>query len=235
MQVLDTRNTVAKSNLKEFSLIMYFEIIFTRYLWTMKTIWLSKYCAMRKFKNLAHLQIKVILTQMWSKLCEIQTMTDLGIEYARLFKLSFDMESSIIFLIGTYRFSFNCGSIIEKSYFNSNCKVFHKEIRPPSKHISSGRGRLQFNPKFILGLAFFLFWDKIGKKYWQSRTTDAQWSLFSLKSRTFGIGHTNCGVLGVFLVKLSAPILVQWVPCPCFPCYSTIISTKTQPLYPLPK
>ena len=159
-----TRNTVAKSNLKEFSLIMYFEIIFTRYLWTMKTIWLSKYCAMRKFKNLAHLQIKVILTQMWSKLCEIQTMTDLGIEYARLFKLSFDMESSIIFLIGTYRFSFDCGSIIEKSYFNSNCKVFHKEIRPPSKHISSGRGRLQFNPKFILGLAFFLFWDKIGKK-----------------------------------------------------------------------
>ena len=189
MQVLDTRNTVAKSNLKEFSLIMYFEIIFTRYLWTMKTIWLSKYCAMRKFKNLAHLQIKVILTQMWSKLCEIQTMTDLGIEYARLFKLSFDMESSIIFLIGTYRFSFNCGSIIEKSYSNSNCKVFHKEIRPPNKNISSGRGRLQFNPKFILGLAFFLFWDKIGKKYWQSRTTDAQWSLFSSKSQTFVYGQ----------------------------------------------
>ena len=196
MQVLDTRNTVAKSNLKEFSLILYFEIIFTRYLWTMKTIWLSKYCAMRKFKNLAHLQIKVILTQMWSKLCEIQTMTDLGIEYARLFKLSFDMESSIIFLIGTYRFSFNCGSIIEKSYFNSNCKVFHKEIRPPSKHISSGRGRLQFNPKFILGLAFFLFWDKIGKKYWQSRTTDAQWSLFSLKSQKFE--QINFRAFGVF-------------------------------------
>ena len=116
MQALDTRNTVAKSNLKEFSLITYFEIVFTRYLWTMKTIWLSKYFAatlkpMRKFRNFAHLQNKVILTQMWSKLCEIQTMTDLGIERARLFKLSFDMESSIIFLIGTYR-SFNCGSII---------------------------------------------------------------------------------------------------------------------------
>ena len=37
-------------------------------------------------------------------------------------------------------------------------------ISPPSKSISSGRDQLEFNPKFIFGLAFFLFRDKIGKK-----------------------------------------------------------------------
>ena len=37
----------------------------------------------------------------------------------------------------------------------------------------------------------------------------------------------------VFSADLSAPILVQWVPCRCFH-YSTIISTKkTKPLYSL--
>jgi hypothetical protein len=29
-----------------------------------------------------------------------------------------------------------------------------------------------------------------------ARTTDAQWSLFLLKSRTFGLGQTNSGVFG---------------------------------------
>ena len=129
---------------------------------------MSKYSAatlkpMRKFRNFAHLQIKVILTQIWSKLCEIQTMTDLGIECARLFKLSFGVNSSIIFIIDTYRFSFNLRLFYWESYFNSNCKVFLREIRPLSKNISRGRDRLQFNPKFILGLVFFLFRNKIGK------------------------------------------------------------------------
>ena len=30
------------------------------------------------------------------------------------------------------------------------------------------------------------------------------------------IGQINSGAFGVFLAKLSALILVQWVPCPCF-------------------
>ena len=71
-------------------------------------------------------------------------MTDLGIESARLFKLSFGVNSSIIFIIDTYRFSFNLRLI--ESHSNSNCKVFSREIRPPSKSISSGRDQLQFNP-----------------------------------------------------------------------------------------
>ena len=65
-------------------------------------------------------------------------------------------------------------------------------------------------------------------KFWRfffrsrrSRTTDAQWSLFSSKSQTFGLGQTILGRkilghFGVFSADLSAPILVQWVPCPCF-------------------
>ena len=55
-------------------------------------------------------------------------MTDLGIERARLFKLSFDMESSIMFIIGTHRFNFNCGSIIEKSYLIQAAKFFTKRL-----------------------------------------------------------------------------------------------------------
>ena len=51
-----------------------------------------------------------------------------------------------------------------------------------------------------------------------ARTTDAQWSLFSLTSRTVGL-EPNSGIFGVFSAKLSAPILVQWVPCPCFPLF----------------
>ena len=53
------------------------------------------------------------------------------------------------------------------------------------------------------------------------RTMDDQWSLFPLKPQTFG--QINFWAFGVFSADLSAPILVQWVPCPCFPF---IISTK---------
>ena len=42
------------------------------------------------------------------------------------------------------------------------------------------------------------------------RTTYVQWSLFSLKSQTFGLGQTNWQInsvaFGVFLAELSAPI-----------------------------
>ena len=57
--------------------------------------------------------------------------------------------------------------------------------------------------------------------WFSSRTTDARWSLFSLKPRSFGLGQTNWQInSGVFSAKLSAPILVQWVPCPCFPFFN---------------
>ena len=48
-----------------------------------------------------------------------------------------------------------------------------------------------------------------------------QWSLFSSQSQILGLGQTiwdiNFGAFGVFSADLSKPILVQWVPCPCFP------------------
>ena len=54
------------------------------------------------------------------------------------------------------------------------------------------------------------------------RSTDFQWSLFSSKSQTFGLGQTIWadkfwGILVFLADYLSAPILVQRVPCPCFP------------------
>ena len=57
-----------------------------------------------------------------------------------------------------------------------------------------------------------------------TRTTDAQWSLFSPKFQTFGLGQTiwadkfwDICHLGLFSADLLALILVLWVPCPCFP------------------
>ena len=34
------------------------------------------------------------------------------------------------------------------------------------------------------------------------------------------IGEINSRAFGVFSAKLSLPILVQWVPCPCFPLFN---------------
>ena len=49
------------------------------------------------------------------------------------------------------------------------------------------------------------------------------------------IGQINSGAFGVFSAKLSAPILVQWVSCPCFPLFKNYFYKKTKPLYPHPK
>ena len=46
------------------------------------------------------------------------------------------------------------------------------------------------------------------------------------------IGQIHSGAFAVFAVKLSAPIFVQWVPCPCFPLFNPYFYKKTKPLYP---
>ena len=55
----------------------------------------------------------------------------------------------------------------------------------------------------------------------RARTTDTQRELFSENPKLLGLGRQigpkNLGAFGVFLANLSAPILVLWVPCPCFP------------------
>ena len=40
------------------------------------------------------------------------------------------------------------------------------------------------------------------------------------------IGQINFGAFGVFSAKLSAPSLVQWVPCPCFPLFNQYFNKK---------
>ena len=55
-------------------------------------------------------------------------------------------------------------------------------------------------------------------------------AFFSFKSRTFGFGLTNSGAFDVLSAKLSAPILVQWVPCPWF----SLFLQKPKHLYPHP-
>ena len=49
------------------------------------------------------------------------------------------------------------------------------------------------------------------------------------------IGQINSGAFVVFSSELSAPILVQRVPCPCFPLFNNYFYKKTKPLYPHPK
>ena len=46
------------------------------------------------------------------------------------------------------------------------------------------------------------------------------------------IGQINSGV---FSAKLSAPILVQWIPCTCFPLFNHYFYKKLSLLYPNPK
>ena len=79
--------------------------------------------------------------------------------------------------------------------------------------VEGEKGILKISPSMELNFVC------LNESIW-TQTTDGQFSLFSLKSRTFGLGQTNSGAFGVFLAKLSAPILVQWGPCPCFPLFN---------------
>ena len=48
-----------------------------------------------------------------------------------------------------------------------------------------------------------------------------RWRLFYWNPELLGlgrqIGQINSGAFGIFTTKLSASILVKWLPCPCFP------------------
>ena len=61
---------------------------------------------------------------------------------------------------------------------------------------------------FLQDLIKFLSFFVLGRWSSQTRTTDAQWSLFSLKSRAFGLGQTNWadkfwGIWGIFSWTIS--------------------------------
>ena len=51
--------------------------------------------------------------------------------------------------------------------------------------------------------------------------------------RYFGLKFFEA--FGVFSAGLSAPILVLWVPCPCFLLFNHYFYKKNMPLYPTPK
>ena len=61
--------------------------------------------------------------------------------------------------------------------------------------------------------------NSLGHGLWTPNETFFHWKpeLLGLGRQ---IGQINSGAFGLFLAKLSAPILVQWVPCPCFPLFN---------------
>ena len=75
----------------------------------------------------------------------------------------------------------------------------------------------------------------------QAQTTDAQRSLFSLKSRTFGLGQTNWadkfwGLWGIFGQTISThfgTVIVS--PLSMFSIIQPLFLQKTKSLYPHPK
>ena len=73
---------------------------------------------------------------------------------------------------------------------------------------------------------FYVHWNNDGTYHGLRMPNEA---FFHQNPKMLGLfrqfGQVSFGAFGVFLVDLSAPILVLWVPCPCF---STIISTKNK-------
>ena len=85
------------------------------------------------------------------------------------------------------------------------------------------------------------FWHKVQSDSGNTSITHSSWTVVVLNEATHGlrtpnevffhwnperlglgkqIGQINSGAFGIFLAELSAPILVQWVPCPCFPLFN---------------
>ena len=59
---------------------------------------------------------------------------------------------------------------------------------------------------------------------------------FFIEIETFWASADKFGRwIGIFLAKLSALILVQWIPCPFFSIIQPLFLQKTKPLYPSTK
>jgi hypothetical protein len=75
---------------------------------------------------------------------------------------------------------------------------------------------------------------------WNPRTKNAQKSIFFFhwNPELFGlgrqIGQINSGAFWVFSAELSAPILAQWVPCPCFPLFNHYFNKKLSLYFHIP-
>ena len=132
------------------------------------------------------------------------------------------------YYIKKYCWHFLIFLIFEAIYFLKSCPIFVGSLLMSIYKIWSISLNIStfeyWIPKFVCAIFFlqdlikFLSFFVLGRWSSQTRTTAAQWSLFSLKSRDFGlgrqIGQINSGAFGVFSTKLWAPILVQWFPCP---------------------
>ena len=73
------------------------------------------------------------------------------------------------------------------------------------------------------GINYIVLWPSSEYPGFLSRTTDSQWSLFFLKSRTLGLGQTNYadkfwGIWGICGQTVSTHF--GKVPCPCFPLFN---------------
>ena len=113
-------------------------------------------------------------------------------------------------------------------------------ILSPSFSILSLMNCVSFSTTFIIlegHRAFCLFYNGLyhmTSPYLVPRTTDAQWSLFSLKPQTFGLcrqfGQINFGAFGVFLAHIGT-----MSPLSMFSINQPLFLQKTKPLYPNPE
>ena len=70
----------------------------------------------------------------------------------------------------------------------------------------------------------------------KARNTDTQRELLFKNLKLLGLSrHFGLKSFGVFSARLSASILVLWVPCPCFLLFNHYFYKKTKPLYPTAK
>ena len=86
-------------------------------------------------------------------------------------------------------------------------------------------GQLKNIKRLELVLYFKSFFNK-----WSHELQTPNEAFFHWIPKLLGLdrqfGQINFGAFGVFLANLSAAILVEWVPCPCFPLFNYYLYKK---------
>ena len=110
---------------------------------------------------------------------------------------------------------YNIDYTIKTSSFKRNWIFppdFYIFLRSCLKILGHGYKKI-LRSSYLIGKGEGFIHIKLRTKEWPSE------SFFFLKSQTLDrqIGPKFFGAFGVFSADLSVPILVLWVPCPCFP------------------
>ena len=133
------------------------------------------------------------------------------------------------YLLYTGKYAANCNVDPNPDHVGNHCYL--KNSRPVLAVAT-------ILPMFICFLFTTCYWWKVDSmitlvehriqilNVWfiQTPTRTPNEAFFHWNPELFGlgrhVGQINFGAFGVFSAKLSAPILVQWVPCPCFPLFN---------------